>query len=354
MYKTQVKKRPNYGREYVLRGQYGGPRQWWDELIRASFSQAIACDRKDVNNGGNNNSNDSGNKSDGDGDGDEDLAEYERSYNEHANFAIPDGLSESLMHRFASSEGYVLFDDSMPFFKAMRQLRFNNNKTNPTTPNNHNTNTNNELNDKPILGIFDRVFLGVISNSDDRVPVALRSLGLSVGDVRADQGMSSLELPGFEERKPRRNSGKKDRNNNSNRNHNHDHDLDLIITSYEAGAEKPSRVIFDVAKRQARTLIEHEHEHEREHGHGYADVNETAPSDTRAEATPSEHEDWVYVHVGDDYEKDYKAAINAGWDSYLLPRRSGAGMDDFRDAKVLHSLMDLIPELERRYSGFNR
>jgi FMN phosphatase YigB (HAD superfamily) len=28
----------------------------------------------------------------------------------------------------------------------------------------------------------------------------------------------------------------------------------------------------------------------------------------------------MYMHVGDDYITDYKGAINAGWDSFLLAR----------------------------------
>lgn len=276
VFKTQKQRRPNYGREDVLRGQYGGPKQWWDEVIKASLLQAV----KGGSDGG---------------------------QIDDANFVLPDGLTESLINRFAGSEGYRLYDDVVPFFERMRYLK--------SVPHTRGATAG--------FGIFDRVLFGVISNSDDRVPAVLKSLGLSVGDVRADQERSSMTLPGFEEREDSQNQNKEDY-----------FDLDLVITSYEAGEEKPNRLIFDVAKRQALRLARSELRDE-----------ERNPADSNMDNI---NEKWVYVHVGDDYEMDYKGAINAGWDSYLLPR--GNNIDGIRDAKVVHSLMDLIVELEKKYA----
>ncbi|GFF29669.1 hypothetical protein IFM58399_02339 [Aspergillus lentulus] len=259
-FKRQSQTRPNYGREDVLRGRYGGPRQWWEEVIRGSFAQALTSTEQ------------GGNSSAVDNTG-----------------TVPGALVSHLLDRFAGSEGYALFDDVGPFLAVVRAVK----------------------SQRRGLGPFERVLVGVISNSDDRVPAVLRALGVTVGDVRADQGVESMRLPGFEERDPAAGSGGKNASTIDQVD-----DVDLVITSYEAGEEKPSRVIFDVARRQARRLL--------------GDEGESG-------------DDLVCVHVGDDFDKDYQAALNAGWDGYYLPRGPA---HDPQGNRIIHSLMDLIPELE--------
>lgn len=254
VFRVQARRYPNYGRADVLRGLYGGPRQWWAEVIRNTFARTLAADRKQ-----------------------EDIQ-------------LPPGLVETLLDRFAGDEGYALYDDVAPFFARMREV-----KRSSTRP-------------------FVRVVLVVISNSDDRIVPVLKAFGLCVGDLRADQDRSSMAMPGFEERcdlssKSSVNPGEVESG----------HDLDLVITSYEAGAEKPNRLIFDVAKRQAQFLA-------------MPHTNYPGPNS----------DDWVCVHVGDDYEKDYRAALDAGWESYLLPRAEGQQRPDVRS---IRSLMDLFGNL---------
>ncbi|PYI08812.1 hypothetical protein BO78DRAFT_395396 [Aspergillus sclerotiicarbonarius CBS 121057] len=82
VYKAQSRLRPNYGRADVLRGQYGGPRQWWAEVIRGSFERVLA----------------------------------EASPTKRGEVHIPDGLVQSLLDRFASREGYALYEDAGVFF----------------------------------------------------------------------------------------------------------------------------------------------------------------------------------------------------------------------------------------------
>jgi putative hydrolase of the HAD superfamily len=162
---------------------------------------------------------------------------------------------------------------------------------------------------------FDGVIIGVISNSDDRVPAVLKSLGLSVGNVRADQGRSSMELPGFEERDAA----------SSQQDQSKDNDIDMIITSYEAGEEKPHKLIFDVATRQAKRFA----------------MNSGTTTASEIEA---ENVHWTQIHVGDDLEKDYQGAINAGWQSFMVTR-DGEKLPS--DVKSINSLEELIPEMER-------
>lgn len=283
VFRAHLKQYPNYGRADVLRGRYGGPRQWWEEVIRGCFRQVLASEQElgssgqwvpaDV------------------------IGDYE----------LPNRMIEALVNRFAGPEGYTLYEDVGPFFARMREIR--------TSP-------------SPSPGrSFDRILLGVISNSDDRVPSVLKALGLRVGDMRADQDLSSMELPGFEQRRgPRNNTvdAQESHVTGAGNRLDVDLDLDLIITSYEAGKEKPNRLIFDVARRQAQLLAREE-----KHTHGSAPLG------------VANRDEWVCVHVGDDYEKDYLAAMDAGWRSYLLPR----GEAPKRPAETVSSLMDLVDKL---------
>ncbi|RAQ50968.1 haloacid dehalogenase-like hydrolase [Aspergillus flavus] len=265
VFKAQSQARPNYGRDDVIRGCYGGPWQWWGEIIRGTFSRVLA-EHYHYNNittdSDNNNS------------------------NSRSQVDLPDGLVGYLLDRFASKEGYALYDDVGPFFSHIRAVKENGGR----------------------LGPFERVVVGVVSNSDDRVPAVLKSLGLRVGDCRADEGVDSMRLSGFEERSSSEmteGSGVTDGVS----------DIDLVITSYEAGVEKPSPRIFEVARRQAKAL-------------------------TRVEDLG----DWTCVHVGDDVDKDYRAAVGAGWDGYFLARGDEARSADADN--VIRSLVDLIPMLE--------
>lgn len=277
VYRVQAGRYPNYGRADVLKGQYGGPKQWWEDVIRGSFRQVLAAETKG------------------------DSLQTGAGVRDHGDIDLPSGMIETLLNRFAGDGGYTLYDDVAPFFARMRDLR----ASSSTTP-------------------FDRIVLGVISNSDDRVPEVLKSLGLRVGDTRADEDRSSMELPGFEER----GSSQKAQPQDSNATYENTQpyaDIDLVITSYEAGEEKPNKLIFDVAKRQARLLVRSD-----AHTHG---------------STPAgldEGDDWTCIHIGDDYQKDYVGATGAGWQSYYLERNGG----EERPAGTIRSLMELFTELK--------
>ena len=266
-FREQARRYPNYGRADVLRGRYGGPRQWWEEVIRGSFTRALTADNQPP------------------------LGQLQKPEGQvHNHIDLPAGMVEALLDRFAGSEGYALYDDVVPFFRRMRKLK-----------------TAGKFS-------FDRIIVGVLSNTDDRVPAVLKSLGLEVGDMRADQDRSSMELPGFEHR-PDANKAEKSLVELSDDNLNVD--IDMVITSYEAGEEKPHRLIFDVAKRQALRL--------------------SRPWITRGTR-------FTAIHVGDDLEKDYRASIAAGCQAYLMPRDQIMYYED--DVKELDTLLDLADKLE--------
>ncbi|KAL8728299.1 MAG: hypothetical protein Q9181_005391 [Wetmoreana brouardii] len=117
---------------------------------------------------------------------------------------VPEGLIASLLHRFASNEGYRLYDDVVPFFQRLHEWRM-------TT-------------EAASAGKLEpsRVQVGVISNSDDRVTSILASLGLRMSPQRwgsATAGESKGRL-----------------------------DIDWVAMSYDVGFEKPDRRIFEAAK----------------------------------------------------------------------------------------------------------
>lgn len=246
VFKAQSKAYPNYGREEVLRGRYGGPQQWWSDLIKMTFAKVLEDQTND----------------------------------------LPGGMVEKLLHVFASKEGYALYDDVQPFFTEFKKFK--------------------------AKGAFEHVVTGVISNSDDRVPAVLRSFGLLIGNVRADRDRSSMELPGFEQLgiEDGRNSMPKEK------------DIDMIITSYEAGEEKPNCLIYEVAARQAQQCVF-----------------------TSSSEFPGDSVEWTRIHVGDDAQKDYTGAIDAGWHGFLISREDTA-LDVPKNTKRIDSLQELMTEIE--------
>ncbi|KAL3707093.1 hypothetical protein TMatcc_008106 [Talaromyces marneffei ATCC 18224] len=222
-YKAESKAYPNYGREMVLRGEYGGPKQWWTGVIKSTFANAL--DKPDLQ--------------------------------------LPGGMVDRE-------------------YKTQQP-------------------------------VFDCIVTGIISNSDDRVSTVLRSLGLSVGRARADEDRSSTLLPGFEEATT----------TNLEEEGFYSKDLNMVITSYEAGQEKPNRLIFDVAARQVNRLL-------------------GAAKWTQYDL---DNIDWTRIHVGDDFAKDYQGATDAGWHGILLDRDNT--FTDSSDVEVINSLEALLPKIQR-------
>lgn len=247
-YKAESKAYPNYGREMVLRGEYGGPKQWWTGVIKSTFANAL--DKPDLQ--------------------------------------LPGGMVDRLIEIYASKEGYALYEEVRPFFDQLREY-------------------------KTQQPVFDCTVTGIISNSDDRVSTVLRSLGLSVGRARADEDRSSTLLPGFEEATT----------TNLEEEGFYSKDLNMVITSYEAGQEKPNRLIFDVAARQVNRLL-------------------GAAKWTQYDL---DNIDWTRIHVGDDFAKDYQGATDAGWHGILLDRDNT--FTDSSDVEVINSLEALLPKIQR-------
>ena len=124
--------------------------------------------------------------------------------------------------------------------------------------------------------------IGVITNSDDRVPDVLSSLGLRVNGLRYDTSSEKI----LEQSK--RGEGEEVQ------------DIDFCIMSYDVGVEKPHSEIFNAAVSTLDSLLS-------------------------TEGNSFERNDWDLLYVGDEVAKDAKGAVNAGWDAVLLDR--GAEVD---------------------------
>jgi hypothetical protein len=177
--------------------------------------------------------------------------------------SILPNLSNLLLERFSSKEGYSLHEDS---YLALNSL------------------LESKTHDSP----GSRTIVGVISNSDPRVRPILRSCGLQVSDVGAGTKPPFTTAP-------------------------NDH-IQFVVLSYDVGYRKPSPEIFKVAEDVARSLL---------------------PEDERSHSIEK-------IYVGDDVEKDGVAAVNAGWESFIVDR-SVRESSESQNLERFHRLSSLFP-----------
>ncbi|KAF4339890.1 haloacid dehalogenase [Fusarium beomiforme] len=175
--------------------------------------------------------------------------------------SLPKDLAPRLLHRFSSKEGYETEPGLVAAFKKLKQ--------NP--PKN-----------------FDSLIVGVITNSDDRIPSILSSLGLAVSPLRYGAESDLTEL--------------KDQTD----------DIDFHCMSYDVGVEKPDKRIFNAAEHMLAQVI-------------------SARSGRDLSEAEREAGNWQKVYVGDDYSKDVLGSANAGWSPVLLdPKDECANIADLK------------------------
>ena len=170
---------------------------------------------------------------------------------------VPRALTKELYQKFATNDGYHLYPDVKEFFFELQKY-----KMSPPT----------DL----IRWPYKRVIVGIVTNSDNRVPDILHSFGLEVA--------------------PRRFGTTQD----TNTTYDSKKDIDFVVMSYDVGHEKPDRRIFDAATSMLTEIL--------------------ASDDEGLEA-----ENFDKLYVGDELEKDFDGARAAGWDAILLDR---SGMTD--------------------------
>lgn len=180
-----------------------------------------------------------------------------KTFTPHHSGPLPTNLTSTLINRFWCKDGYTLFPD-ISYLQKLSQ-----------TP-------QRQKNAKQ------RLVIGVITNSDDRVPDVLSSLGLRVNGLRYN---------GLPERMVEESRNGEDQEAQ---------DIDFCIMSYDVGVEKPHPEIFNAAISTLDSLLQSE-------GNSY------------------ESKDWDLLYVGDEVAKDAKGAVQAGWDAVLVDR--GAEVD---------------------------
>ncbi|KAG9593975.1 hypothetical protein KCU77_g6268, partial [Aureobasidium melanogenum] len=178
-----------------------------------------------------------------------------KTFTPHHQGPLPTNLTPTLINRFWCKDGYTLFPDVSYLQKLSHSPQRQRNASS-------------------------RLVIGVITNSDDRVPDVLTSLGLKVNPLRYNPTLKD--------------STQEARQAEEAQNHQHP-DIDFCVMSYDVGVEKPSSEIFDAAVDTLSSLLS-------------------------SESKEYKKEDWGLVYVGDEVGKDAKGAVMAGWNAVLLDR----------------------------------
>lgn len=174
---------------------------------------------------------------------------------------LPERLVPDLLTHFSSAAGYTLYPDVLPFFKSLRQIKVA---------------SHGDL-------VWSKPIIGVITNSDDRVPSILSSLGLQVGLWRHGTDFQAS--------------------------FNAEDDINFVMLSYDVGFEKPDSEIFDTTKQMV-------------------------PGQERL------------LHIGDDLQNDYYAAKQAGWEGLLLDRKAQNRQENSGPVPRITDLQELTPYIK--------
>ncbi|KAL2159030.1 hypothetical protein VTH06DRAFT_2789 [Thermothelomyces fergusii] len=191
---------------------------------------------------------------------------------------LPSDLAPKLWHRFSSGEGYTLSPGVASLLRSLRQRQRERMLRSP------------------------RLVVGVITNSDDRVPTILSSLGLHVSPFGFGTPLDLVK------------GGPCGR-----------YDVDLHCMSYDVGVTKPDRRIFDAAEEMAVQLVMAQEAAER--GRDVERAQSALP--------------WLKLYVGDEYEKDVIGARGAGWNpifvgakEVMLAQDGVVGLDQLRNKSL--------------------
>ncbi|KAK5465484.1 hypothetical protein LTS15_002047 [Exophiala xenobiotica] len=205
---------------------------------------------------------------------------------------IPSHLGVQLYHHFSSGAAYELYPDVRPFLDNLGALK-------------------REFNDPdgPL------VVTGVITNSDPRVSMVLKDLGLRVGLDKIPKINMGKELS---ESWANVKAGRYDAELDFSRKYfKPDSDIDILTTSYEVGSEKPDAVMWDVGIRLLNL---------------FPLIRATYSSDPSSWSNPKDYADLmarslayrlgevIWLHIGDEYDKDYVGATQASLEALLLKR----------------------------------
>lgn len=243
VFKVMSDKHPNYGKADNI-----SPETWWRTVIQDTFMPILTSD-----------------------------ATLEKS------------LVDAIYHRFASSEGYTLFEDVASFLTDLG-VSFQASRWPPR-----------------------RTMLGIISNSDPRVRSILQSFGVGVLPAMFPPRFAPVDRHDSPDFGPA--------------------NFSFATLSYECGISKPESGIFAKALDDAQTSLNTMHPVARLTRSG-KDLLKTIDTD------------FHHMHVGDDIEKDVRPALQCGWDAVLIDRTaedaiSERTLADGLTITVINSLQNL-------------
>jgi len=167
---------------------------------------------------------------------------------------VPWELVSDLLTRYSTHEGYTLFPDVLPFFEMLKRRSM-----------------------QPGINTswkWDKTIVGIITNSDDRVPSVLESFGLKIGPRRVGSAGERIAQANL------------------------DDDVSFVVLSYDVGVEKPDRRMFEAATQM---------------------LQETAAEKFGHDGSVT-GEGFSKLYVGDSLEHDYFGAKEAEWDAVLVDR----------------------------------
>ncbi|VUC20799.1 unnamed protein product [Clonostachys rosea] len=166
---------------------------------------------------------------------------------------LPKDLAPKLLHRFSSDEGYEAQAHLTTMFKTLRN--------------------------DDTRRLFEKIVIGVITNSDDRVPSILSSFNIKVSPLRYGAEVDPTGSPKTDPEPP--------------------NDIDFHCISYDVGVEKPDGLIFKAAELMLAQII-------------------TMREKASPSAFQAKVDTWRKIYVGDEYVKDIVGAQNAKWNPVLL------------------------------------
>ncbi|KAH6616607.1 haloacid dehalogenase [Boeremia exigua] len=165
---------------------------------------------------------------------------------------VPQSLVDELLRRYSTKVGYDIFPDVVPFFQMLKQK---------------------SSSDAVKSWPWEKTVVGIITNSDDRVPGILNSFGLKIGPRRVGTpDQRSVDAIAED-------------------------DISFVVLSYDVGVEKPDRGMFDAAVDSMKDTLS-----------GRDDGLQI--------------EDFEKLYVGDSLNDDYNGARGAGWNALMLDRNS--------------------------------
>ncbi|KIV80091.1 hypothetical protein PV11_07618 [Exophiala sideris] len=203
---------------------------------------------------------------------------------------VPKKLGTKLYHHFSSGAAYKLYPDVQPFLQSIRALK-----------------------DRYGQSGGPLVLTGIVTNSDPRVRLVLQDLGLQVGPsepVRFAVRSMFARAPAPNEPMPMVFEGF----------YNPRNDFDFLWTSYESGHEKPDARIWRSAKHSMLPMMPFARSEA-----SYAASTELSQRSAFEAMRQGldltlDPRNLMWIHIGDDFKRDYVGAKKEGLNALLLKR----------------------------------